>query len=134
MMRRELDYQPMGPPPSTTTHEQMQAKLSARVAAVKVNGGIGDSASVEAPSEVPLAPATSIPPPTLEWEKPRKDATGLKTACGRYSCAKVTVNGKTTYELWRLVPGHWFRQIAIGQESFAKVKELAQIDVNKVPT
>jgi hypothetical protein len=67
-------------------------------------------------------------PRLLTWLKPDKGATGVRTLCGRYSCSKVTVLTRTTYELWKLVPSAWFRQIAVGQESFAQIQELAEID------
>lgn len=71
--------------------------------------------------------------PDLEWNKPEKGATGVRTVCGRYSCSKVTLNGKPTYELWRLVPDHWFKQIAIGLDSFETAKGLANEDSKKTP-
>lgn len=106
-------YQPFPKPECTTTVEQMQAKLEARV-----NG----SKAAQSPQ------AKSA----LEWEKPAKDATGVYTVCKRYSCAKVTVNGKTSYELFKLAPGGgWFRSLNAGLDNFLQVQKLAQIDANK---
>jgi hypothetical protein len=70
----------------------------------------------------------------LEWNKPEKGATGVRTVCGRYSCSKVTLNGKQTYEVWRLVPDHWFRQIAIGLDSFETAKRMADEDLKQTFT
>jgi len=69
---------------------------------------------------------------SLEWQKPAKGATGVRTVCGRYSCSKVTVNGVTTYEVWRLVPDHWFKQIAVGLPNFEEAKRIANEDCQKV--
>lgn len=69
--------------------------------------------------------------PDLEWKKPEKGATGVRTVCGRYSCSKVTVNGKTSYEVWRLVPNHWFAPLAMNLDSFETAKRLANEDMRK---
>jgi len=69
----------------------------------------------------------------LEWNKPEKGATGVRTTCGRYSCSKVTLNGKQTYEVWRLVPDHWFKQIAVGLDSFETAKRMADEDFKQTP-
>lgn len=66
--------------------------------------------------------------PNLEWSKPEKGATAVRTVCGRYSCSKVTISGKQTYEVWRLVPDHWFKQIAVGLDSFESAKRAADED------
>lgn len=67
----------------------------------------------------------------LEWEKPVAGATGVKTKCGRYSCSKVTVNGKVNYELWRLVPGGtWFVPINQKLDNFMQAQTLAQQDLD----
>ena len=106
-------YQPFPKPECTTTVEQMNAKLEARVKSSK---------AVQSPQ------AKS----SLEWEKPAKDATGLKTKCGRYSCAKITVNGKVSYELWKLSSGAgWFANLNRGLDNFLQVQKLAQIDADK---
>jgi len=70
----------------------------------------------------------------LEWNKPEKGATGVRTTCGRYSCSKVTLNGKQSYEVWRLVPDHWFKQIAIGLDSFEAAKRIADEDFKQTFT
>lgn len=68
---------------------------------------------------------------SLEWMKPLKEATGVRTKCGRYSCAKVTVNGVTSYELFKLGGGAAFRQLNRGLDNFLQVQKLAQIDADK---
>lgn len=100
--------------------DAMNAKLAARAARVTPPPAQRSDAaqSPQAKSEV-----------KLEWKRVRVDA--MRTTCGRYSCCKVTVKGKTTYELWKLIPGgEWFRPIHIGIESFEKAQQLAHEDVN----
>lgn len=111
----KYDYQPMHEPKKVVTQSDMQAILERH-------------AKRTTPQKPPKVVEDHPPArllPTLEWEKPAKGATGVRTVCGRYSCSKVSVNGKLTYEVWRLVPDHWFRQIAVGLESFEKAKEAA---------
>ncbi len=68
----------------------------------------------------------------LEWEKPQKDSTAIKTKCGRYSCCKITVNGKLHYELWRTVPdGSWRAPINQRLDNFLQAQVLAQQDADK---
>lgn len=122
-------YLPMRQAPiaSEAEIEAMQSKLDARVKSQSARDGISEgrvaSATVQHPKTVAI----------LEWEKPKsKDATGLYTTCKRYSCAKVTVNGKTSYELFKLVPGGgWFRSLNAGLDNFLQVQKLAQIDAEK---
>lgn len=151
-------YQPFPKPESTTTVDEMNAKLQARLKGAKVTGSVaqrsehppverkveGSTPSGTANSSVEQRsarvahnhevagsnPATAKP---LEWEKPKsKDATGVYTTCKRYSCAKVTVNGKTSYELFKLAPGGgWFRSLNAGLDNFLQVQKLAQIDADK---
>jgi hypothetical protein len=97
--------------------EAMNAKLQAR----------------SAPSSIKRSEAGQSPKEKsevkLEWERIALDA--KKTKCGCYSCCKVTVNGKTTYELWKHVPGEkMFTLIGPGLESFDKACDLAQQDAN----
>lgn len=67
----------------------------------------------------------------LEWETPAPGATGVRTKCGRYSVAKVTVEGKTRYELWKLSPGAgWFTMLNPKLSSFADAQKLAQQDAS----
>lgn len=66
------------------------------------------------------------PQPRLQWEKPERGAMGVRTLCGKYSAAKIVLGDRTTYECWILVPGAWFRQLAVGLESFAQVKDVAE--------
>lgn len=131
-------YQPFPKPECTTTVDEMNAKLQARVKGAKVNGGSGEPIAVVRLPDGAGVPAESKPSPRssakpLEWEKPKsKDATGLYTMCKRYSCAKVTVNGKTSYELFKLAPGGgWFRSLNAGLDNFLQVQKLAQIDADK---
>lgn len=110
-------YQPFPKPESTTTVDEMNAKLRARV---------------KEKTPVPAAAQSPQAKPALEWDKPAKDATGIKTKCGRYSCAKITLDGKVSYELWKLAPGAgWFRQLNKGLDNFLQVQKLAQIDADK---
>lgn len=111
-------YQPFPKPESTTTVDEMNAKLAARV---------------KGKTLIPQAVQSPQAKSALEWEKPKsKDATGLYTTCKRYSCAKVTVNGKMSYELFKLAPGGgWFRSLNAGLDNFLQVQKLAQIDVDK---
>jgi hypothetical protein len=107
-------YRPFPKPESQTTVEEMQAKLAKRVEAVTARRAHAGK--------------------PLEWEKPVAGATGLKTKCGRYSCAKITLNGKVSYELWKLAPGAgWFRQLNKGLDNFLQVQKLAQMDADKAP-
>jgi hypothetical protein len=94
----------------------------------------GDASEPDTGTRHVVAGAASAKNTPLEWEKPKtSDATGVKTRCGRYSCAKVTVNGKVSYELWKLAPGGgWFRQLNAGLDNFLQVQKLAQIDADKV--
>jgi len=126
-MSREMPYQPMKGPQKEVSQADMLAILEKHAKRTSH----ASLAKVEAVVEN-TSPARVLP--SLEWEKPAKGATGVKTTCGRYSCSKVTVSGKTTYEVWRLVPDHWFRQIAIGLESFEKAQEAANAHLRKVST
>lgn len=103
-------YLPMRQVPLASEDEiqAMQSKLEAR------------SKAVRSPKEKSA----------LEWEKPVKDSTGVRTKCGRYSCAKVTVSGVTSYELFKLC-GTAFRQLNKGLDNFLQVQKLAQIDADK---
>jgi hypothetical protein len=132
-MGNAYSYQPMTPQRVASEEEvqAMHAKLASKVRG-KVSDGSGSvPKGIDAAS--PPANGGSVERPRLEWEKPTsKDATGLKTKCGRYSCAKVTLNGRVTYELWKLAPGGgWFRQFHKGLDDFAQVRKLAQLDADK---
>ena len=110
--------------------QAMHAKLASRLG--KVSDGSGSvPAGIDAAS--PPAKGGSVERPRLEWEKPKtKDATGVYTVCKRYSCAKITVNGKTSYELFKLAAGGgWFRSLNAGLDNFLQVQKLAQIDADK---
>jgi hypothetical protein len=110
-MSREIPYQPMGEPRKQVSQSDMQAILQKH------------------------AVRTGVPvpqPKPLEWNRPEKGATGVRTTCGRYSCSKVTVNDKTSYEVWKLVPdGSWYRQLAVNLESFDAAKRIANEDLQR---
>lgn len=117
-MRREMPYQPMRGPQKAVSETDMQSILQKHAQRIAV--------PIPQPKREPEKSALI----TLEWNTPERGATGVRTVCGRYSCSKVTVQGKTTYEVWRLVPDHWFRQIAIGLDNFETGKRLANEHVN----
>jgi len=109
-------YQPFPKPECTTTVDEMNAKLATRVEAANTR----------------LAQAGK----PLEWGKPVKNAMGVKTKCGRYSCAKVITNGVVHYELWKLSPGAgWFARIdkGSGLDNFLQAQKIAQMDADKHP-
>jgi hypothetical protein len=100
------------------------------------------SGSIPAPATDQMRPATpnaetetglppvasdvpSTPKPRLVWMKP--EGMSVKTECKRYSCSKVILNGKPTYEVWAMVPsGNWFNCLERGLESFERAKVIAQ--------
>lgn len=126
-------YQPMTPQ-RVASEEEVQA-MHAKLAG-KVHGKVSDG-SGSVPSGIDAAsPPTkggSVERPRLEWEKPKApDATGIKTKCGHYSCAKITTNGRVSYELWKLAGGGgWFNRLNGGLDNFLQVQKLAQIDADK---
>lgn len=71
----------------------------------------------------------------LEWDRPRsRDQIAVKTKCGRYSCCRITVDGRTHYELWRLQPGgSSFARLdkGSGLDNFLQAQVMAQQDANK---
>lgn len=122
-----MPYQPMKEPQKEVSQADMLAILEKH--AKKNNSGPN---TVQPKTEAVVAnPAPARVLANLEWNKPEPGATGVRTTCGRYSCSKVTINGKTTYEAWRLVPDHWFKQIAIGLESFEAVKQAVDEDFRR---
>lgn len=124
-MSREFVYQPMGVRKEVSS-ERMNEILEKHAQRT----GTATPAKVQTVVEVP---APACVQSGLEWCKPEKGATGVRTVCGRYSCSKITVSGKVTYEVWRLVPDHWFRQIAIGLASFEVGKRVADEDLKQTP-
>jgi hypothetical protein len=162
MMRRELDYRPMGPAPSTTTVEQMQAKLAARVAAVDKNlacsstvepravnsvveGSIPSVPAIQSARDgisVGRAPSAAVEHPvtaaTLEWTK-GTDAWGIKTKCGRYTILKSVCLPATSvhaaafnYSAFRTVPGHW--TLSLGKvDTPAQARELCEASQREHP-
>lgn len=125
MGRGYVKYRPDRPPDLATEAQvqAMNAKLAARVkqAPTPIAQPLQAAQSPQAKSVV-----------KLEWERPTKEAMAIKTKCGRYSCCKVVVMGKTSYELWKLVPGgDWFTQLNKGLDNFLQAQELARQDAQK---
>lgn len=126
-MSREIPYQPMKGPQKQVSQTDMLAILEKHAQRTGI------------PVSQPKAQTVVEDPPAsgvqsgLQWNKPEKGATGVRTVCGRYSCSKVTCNGKQTYEVWRLVPNHWFKPIAIGLDSFEAGKRAADEDLKQTP-
>jgi hypothetical protein len=115
-------YQPMHPPRKEVSMERMQEILRKHAEpTLKV--------SRETIPETTQPPKPVAPP--LEWERPKsRDQMALMTKCGRYTCCKIVLNKRVTYECWALVPGVWFTQVAIGLPSFDAAKEIAQKHAN----
>lgn len=115
-------YQPMveKPPATEAEIQAMREKLATRSKTIAQPSGVGESAQPKA---------------KLEWHKPTSTLDpAVKTKCGRYSCCKVTVNGKPHYELWKLAPGGgWFARIdkGSGLDNFLQAQVLAQQDAEK---
>jgi hypothetical protein len=66
----------------------------------------------------------------LEWEKPVTGSTGVKTKCGTYACAKLSVLGVTRYELRKRVGEDW-TPINLRLDNFLQAQTLAQQDADK---
>lgn len=102
----------------------MHSKLAQRAGRVSTPTSSQPSEAAQSPQEKSA----------LEWEKPIVGGTAVKSKCGRYSCCKVTVNGKTHYELWKLVPnGPWFTRIdkGSGLDNFMQAQVMAQQDADR---
>jgi hypothetical protein len=98
------------------THEQMMERLSQRCR--KSGSEVGESPKEKS---------------ALVWEKVVPGATSRKTECGRYSCSKVTTEGKTTYELWKAqTSGSPFTRLHHGLDNFLQAQMLAQQDANSL--
>lgn len=70
--------------------------------------------------------------PRLQWEKPARGATGVRTTCGRFSCAKVTVNGEVQYELWRMTPqSGCFKLVKAQLSNFQQAQALAEEEIKR---
>lgn len=111
------EYQPFPKPQCTTTVEQMQAKLEARVRGKTLALPLE---AVESPKEKSA----------LKWLKPTsKLDSAVKTDCGTYSCCRVTVLGINYYELWQLIPER--KQLAKRLDNFLQAQELARQDWEK---
>lgn len=101
--------------PTIFTHEQMMNRLAQRC-------GNSRSEAVQSPKEKSA----------LKWEKVVAGASSRKTECGRYSCSKVTTEGKTTYELWKAKEqGSPFERLHHGLDNFLQAQTLAQQDADK---
>lgn len=99
------------------THAQMMERLAQRC-------GNSRSEAVQSPKEKSA----------LKWEKVVPGASSRKTECGRYSCSKITTEGKTTYELWKANPspgGSPMVRLHHGLDNFLQVQTLAQQDADK---
>lgn len=85
----------------------------------------GESPKEKSDAKPPQEPERSIA--QLVWAKPEPGAQAVKTLCGHFSCYKVSVNGKTSYELWRLAGGGgWFTRIAGDIPNFKAAQALAE--------
>lgn len=150
-MRREMTYQPMGQSVCLTTPEQMDEKLQRRCREVAAKAILKPGESVDPqtgeihvqqqpqplggrPDGVAELVGTAETARLLTWCKPERGATGVRTTCGKYSCSKVTTNGKLSYECWALVPGgSWFRPLAVGLQSFAQAQDVAEKHLKAKP-
>lgn len=102
--------------PTIFTHEQMMERLKERCPPLPH--------AVQSPKEKSA----------LKWEKVVPGASSRKTECGRYSCSKVTTEGKTTYELWKANPSPGASpmvRLHHGLDNFLQVQTLAQQDADK---
>lgn len=115
-------YQPFPKPECTTTVEEMQAKLAARVAAIPKTPAPQLSEAAQSPKEKAA----------LEWDAPVKGSMGIKTKCKRYSCAKVSLDGKLSYELWKQRQ-EGYAMLNRGLDNFLQAQKLAQLDADKGP-
>jgi hypothetical protein len=117
LMSRQIPYSPMHEPRKEVSLDQMNRILAKHSGPKEV--------SRETIPEV-AEPPKSVHPP-LEWERPKsRDQMALMTKCGQYTCCKIVLNKRVTYECWALVPGVWFAQVAIGLPSFDAAKTVAQ--------
>lgn len=96
------------------THEQMMARLKERCPPIRSEAG-----------QPPKAESK------LKWGRASIGSTEVRTECGRYSCSKVTTDGKTTYELWKVNPlpgGSPMVRLNKGLDNFLQAQTLAQQD------
>jgi len=99
------------------THEQMMAKLKERCPPIR-------SEVVQSPKEKSV----------LKWGRAMIGCTEVKTECGRYSCSKITKDGKTSYELWKanaVLGGSPMTRLHFGLDNFLQAQTLAQRDADK---
>ncbi len=108
-----------------TQIEAMQRKLAARMKEIT-------GETIAKPLQAVQSPKAKS---KLEWERPVTGATGVKTKCKRYACAKVFVDGKPHYELSKLTSsGEWYVRIdkGAGLDNFMQAQVLAQQDADKL--
>jgi|SRR5689334_4439118 len=97
------------------THEQMMQKLKERCPPIRFE-------AMRSPKEKSV----------LKWDRAVVGCTEVKTECGRYSCSKVTKDGKTSYELWKAnASGSPFTCLHFGLDNFLQAQTLAQQDADK---
>lgn len=98
------------------THEQMMARLKERCPPIRSE--VGESRDEKS---------------VLKWGTPRPFPGGMEvqTDCGSYRCTKHTIDGKTTYELWKANPtpgGSPMVRLNKGLDNFLQAQELAKQD------
>lgn len=102
---------------SIWTHEQMMARLAQRCGPTPLQAAQSPKAKSK-----------------LEWERPVTGAENVKTKCGRYSCSRITADGKTTYELWKANPVAGqspLVRLHKGLDNYLQAQVLAQQDADK---
>lgn len=132
MKRGEMVYQPMGEKPLVpeSRMREILAKHKKVPDGQQPESNLGPVAGD--PAVQPGVVGDPEVPRLLAWEKPV--GTGVRTTCGRFSCAKLTVDGKTQYELWRVAPGgNWFTCVRSQMSSYAEVKQLAEDTLREKP-
>jgi hypothetical protein len=126
-MSRVIPYSPMHEPRKEVSMERMQEILAKHTVSRETNAGLAERSGAGLPNQPAGFDSPAPLHPPLEWEKPKsRDQMAVVTKCGRYSCCKIILNGRVTYECWALVPGVWFTQIALGLPSFDAAKAIAQ--------
>lgn len=132
-MSRPMPYQPMGTK-ALVPESRLQEILEKHKKVTDAKPQTG-----ELPRRVEGLVGVGEAPRVLRWEKPKRGpngetATGVRTSCGKWSCAKVTVNGQVFYELWRIAPGgNWFTCVKAQMTSFAQAQDLAEQTLREKP-
>lgn len=93
-------------------------------AAITTKAGGGPHEAV--PSSPPFQPTRSAP---LVWE--RISPTAMRTTCGTWTCAKVTIGGYARYELWKRIAGPE-RSVCVkrGMTAFLEAQDMAQAEMD----